>query len=236
MGSDMLFGSFPSDINLRKIKTLVYAKFKTKGDHRQIFAQLAAWLQTNVKCTGTTENLVDCADDVVDLQVKYDSVISLGHSMGGIFAVDAYCAMAGLIGPDGKPLLRRDIKLAYEELLKPKDKKLKKVVLKYSKESDIKMNVDSHEIITENKSDSLKDKDDATAIQREDDKPFVPIQNQSASSSVAKVAGSVGTGTAWLGLSYVMGARSAAKQIVKETVIEVGKSTISATVNGARAL
>ncbi|KAJ3119451.1 hypothetical protein HK098_005495 [Nowakowskiella sp. JEL0407] len=255
MGSDMSFGSFPSDIiqtlsqryNLNNVETQIYPKFETKGDHRQIVAQLAAWLETNVRCTGMPRDIDDVSvDEETILEVEYDGVIILGHSMGGIFAVDAYCAMAGLIGSDGKPVSRSDLKREYEESKKPKlskDEKLKKIVSKYTKLNSFEkdnMEIDNP-VTTQNETNPLNVDDDLTPRDTTETKlsSIEPYNRNIVTTNNPKSTGSISKGAAWLGvagLSYMMGARSTASQIVKETVVEAGKSTISATISGAKSI
>ncbi|KAJ1569439.1 hypothetical protein HK096_003129, partial [Nowakowskiella sp. JEL0078] len=255
MGSDSSFASFPSDLaaklffshNISDIETRVYPAFESKGDHRSTVADLAAWLQTNAKCR--------CYRDVDDdpsapEDEGYDGVVVLGHSMGGIFAVDAYCVMAGLIGKDGKPTSRSD--LTGDSGIVPgpsKDEKLGVVMAKYNIKSSIPE--DSDELQTESVvlDSNLKIEDvdrskfnnnDAGKIESLSKEAVSTTENTTTSTSgVLRATGKVSAGAAWLGvagITYLMGARKTATQMVSETVVETGRGAVSAVTKGAKSI
>ncbi|KAI9091774.1 hypothetical protein DFS34DRAFT_634858 [Phlyctochytrium arcticum] len=93
LGSEQSFETFPLDLattvqtkhHLRNIEIRLFPCFDTKGDPTRAVNQLCNWLLLNAQAP------------------EYSGVIVLGHSMGGIMAVDAFRRLYGLVEDVGGP-------------------------------------------------------------------------------------------------------------------------------------
>ncbi|KAJ3091560.1 hypothetical protein HK102_000099 [Quaeritorhiza haematococci] len=97
LGSEESFDQFPSDLlatlrnnpsasasrgtsigyGIRDIEARLYPRFDTKGDSQKALSTLTTWLELNA-----------CSPE-------YEGVVLIGHSMGGILAVDAFRRLSG---------------------------------------------------------------------------------------------------------------------------------------------
>ncbi|KAI8808388.1 hypothetical protein BJ742DRAFT_738937 [Cladochytrium replicatum] len=110
LGSDASFGSFPADLqshlrtfhSIDNIDVRIYPAFESKGDHSATVNELVQWFNVNATCTPPHLSSDSNGEGESKGAVTYDGVIILGHSIGGIFAVDAFARMAGLADANGK--------------------------------------------------------------------------------------------------------------------------------------